>query len=82
MTPARRRVLNVSALVGIVVVILGGGVATGRAIMHARDGMGQVQRNEDQIEIHKTKIHNIEAIVIETHTIVTRIDKRLDREHP
>lgn len=80
MTPAKRKMLNISALVVIAATLLGSAVAAGKAIMHARGGMGQVQGNTDLLGVHEEKIHAIEAIVIETHTIVTRIDKRMERE--
>ena len=89
MTPAKRKMLNISALVVIVASLMGGVVIAGKAIMHARGGMGQIQGNTDQIKgnaarlgVHEEKIHSIEAIVIETHVIVSRIDERMDREHP
>lgn len=71
MSPAKRKMLNITAMI----TILGVALAVGR-------GMGQVQNNTDLLDVHEKKIHAIEAIVIETYTIVTRIDKRMEREHP
>ena len=82
MGPKQKKVFNISAVVVIVATLLGSVVVAGNAIMHARDGMGKVQGNTDLLGVHEEKIHGIEAIVIETNAIVTRIDKRMDREHP
>ncbi|KKN79794.1 hypothetical protein LCGC14_0336490 [marine sediment metagenome] len=78
MTPAKRRVLSITA----VATIFGVAVAIFAAAMHAGRGMGQVQGNTTRIEIHEKKIDDIETIVVKTHTIVIRIDERMNREHP
>ncbi len=82
MTPARRKMLNISAIVAIVVALIGGAVYAGTAFMQAGRGIGQIQNNTDRIKIHEKKIHDIEAVMNKTHTDVEWIRKTMEREHP
>ncbi len=82
MTPARRKVLNISAVVATVVVLLGGAVVAGKAIMHARGGMGRIQGNTERLKVNEGKIHSIEETVNETHADVRVIRALMEREHP
>lgn len=77
MSPVKR-VLNISAMVGIFVAAL----AIGGVVMHAGRLTGQVQGNTDQIKVHKGQIHDIEAIVTKTHTDVEWIRQSMEKEHP
>ena len=81
MSPVKK-VFSITALVTIVVALLGGAVVLGNAIMHARGGMGQIQGNTDRSEINEGKIHTIEETVNETHADVRVIRALMEKEHP
>ncbi len=78
MTRAKRRVLNISALVAIVVA----GLAIGAVVMQAGRWTGQVEGNTDRLKINEGKIHTIEETVTETHSDVQWIRQLMEKDHP
>lgn len=83
MSPKQHKLLSVVSIIAAVVVAVIAvlGIVWSAGSVRAQS-TGAIRELQETTADHENRLRAVESIMVETYTIVSRIDQRMDREHP